>query len=111
MRLSETLDDFKRSMVVSGSRLPNTTEKYERIMRQFINAIGDKEIHELRIGDFGDFKYGMVMRSPGFCKLNGEAAGSARVGTNQDLLVLFHLWRIDKGLPSGIPLLQNDRVV
>lgn len=70
-----------------------------------------KEIYELRVGDFGDFKYGMVMRSPGFCKLNGEAAGSARVGTNQDLLVLFHLWRIDKGLPSGIPLLQNDRVV
>ena len=62
MRLSETLDDFKRSMVVSGSRLPNTTEKYERIMRQFINVVGDKEIHELRVGDFGDFKYGMVLK-------------------------------------------------
>ena len=61
MRLSETLESFARSMVVKCSRLPKTTSKYEQIMRQFIVFSADKAIHELKVEDFGKFKYDMVV--------------------------------------------------
>jgi site-specific recombinase XerD len=62
VRISETLERFSRSMVVKGSRLPKTTAKYEQIMRRFIGFAGDKGISELEVGDFGKFKYDMVVR-------------------------------------------------
>lgn len=61
VRISETLERFSRSMVVTGSRLPKTTAKYEQIMRRFIGFAGDKVIGELKVGDFGKFKYDMVV--------------------------------------------------
>ena len=61
MMISETLEGFARSMVVKGSRLPKTTSKYEQIMRRFIDICGDKAIHELKVEDFGKFKYDMVV--------------------------------------------------
>jgi integrase/recombinase XerD len=62
MKMSETLEEFRRSMVVKGSRLKHTTEKYDQIMRRFIAFTGDLVIGELRVGDFGKFKYDMVIR-------------------------------------------------
>lgn len=59
MRISETLDGFSRSMVVKGSMLPRTTDKYEQIMRRFVGFAGDKVINELEVGDFWKFKYDM----------------------------------------------------
>jgi hypothetical protein len=48
MGISETIEEFRRSMVVKGSRLPNTTDKYDQIMRRFISFSGDRAIHELQ---------------------------------------------------------------
>jgi integrase/recombinase XerD len=62
MKLSETLEEFRCSMVVKGSRLQHTTEKYDQIVRRFIAFTGDRVIGELRVGDFGKFKYDMVLR-------------------------------------------------
>ena len=61
MMISETLEGFVRSMVVKGSRLPKTTSKYEQIMRRFIDISGDRAVHELKVEDFGKFKYHMVI--------------------------------------------------
>lgn len=57
VRISETLEEFSRSMVVKGSRVPKTTAKYDQIMRRFIGFAGDQGIHELQVEDFGKFKY------------------------------------------------------
>jgi site-specific recombinase XerD len=103
VKISETEQDFDKFLRVHGKILTtDSRKKYWKIMKQFVAFTEDKEIHDIAVADFGNFK--------DRCYLSGNK--SSTIATALSIFVKYALYlKADHGINLDTQEMKNMRPI